>query len=744
MKRKNKIVLVSALAVTITASVFSISSIPAKDISVTLDGNVLEFDVAPEVIDGRTMVPMRKIFEELGALVKWDADTQTVQARKSAKTVTLTVNSDQMILEKNETDEQGNPISDTVTLDVSPIILNDRTMVPMRAVSEAFGADVDWNSDTKTVSITSKSDDDETWKENKATINLSDLTYSGNGISVSESGILITEGGDYTLTGTLTNGNVTVDSSEKVKIRLSEASISSNGVPCIYFENASKAYITVSKDTKNYLTCVGGEKGAIYSKDNLEIKGNGYLLINSDACHGIKASDNLTIESGEIEIDAKKDAVNVNDTFKMTGGTLKTVSEGDGIDCESIVIIEDGTIDITTTAEPVQSTDTAESNSFKGPGNENIDVDFESSSKGIKADWMMCISGGTINVNSADHAIHCADEIEITGANITLSSQYGKGISAHGNFVIDGEDTFIDVQKSTEGLESKNILTINNGTIKIVASDDAINATGGNSGNLEGFGGNLGGFGGFGGNFEKNDAGKPGKRPDSEDMTPHDGEGMTPPDGMGMNQRPNTDGRRPNRGENGGNTFTKPDGEQNEAGAPNRREMKDCLVINGGNFEIYGGDDCFDSNGNLTINGGVIKASLKDGSFAGNFAIFDADGQISINEGAEIIAVCSNGEEKSLSIPQNAVYVYCNKNHTAGEKVTVTDDSGNVICEYEPACEFKTVLVTSPQIEIGKTYNVSAGDESFEVNVLNQTTTVGTKSSAGGFGHGNFRDNKRN
>ena len=102
---------------------------------------------------------------------------------------------------------------------------------------------------------------------------------------------------------------------------------------------------------------------------------------------------------------------------------------------------------------------------------------------------MIEILGGTITVNSASHAIHCQDEIEITGGTFSLNSTYDKGISAHGNLTIDGEDTVIDITKSTEGLESKNILTINNGIIDIVSSDDAINATGGKTGSMMGGGG---------------------------------------------------------------------------------------------------------------------------------------------------------------------------------------------------------------------------------------------------------------
>lgn len=685
-----------------------------NDITVELDGSKIDFDVEPEIINGRTMVPLRKIFEEIGVSVKWDAETQTVSARKGSKTVTLEINSSEMKVDKGNTDSDGNIIYDTVNLDAPAQIISGRTLVPTRAVSEAFGLGVEWNGDTDTVSITSKSDSDDSWKENKVSVDLDNKTCSGDGAEFDENILNITKGGDYIVSGTLDNGCINVNTDDRVKLRLSGVKITSSGAACIYIENADKAYITAEDETQNYLICENFDKGTVYSKDNLEIKGSGALDITSDAGHGIKASDNLTIENGNITVNAKKDAIHVNDTFKINGGTLTTVSEGDGLVSESIVIINDGSLNIKTTGEPVQNESAqSDENSFRGPGSEKASVEFETSSKGIKADWLLEIHGGKININSSDHAVHCADEIAIDGGSIKINSEYGKGISAHGNLTIDGADTEIDITKSTEGLESKNILTVNDGTVKIVSSDDGINATGGNSGE------NFGGPGGMPNGSENGDM--PARPPEENaDMNTDN----MPPDGdPGM------------RGEGG---FGKRDfnGKMPD-GSGEGRTYKDCLVINGGNIEVYAEDDCLDSNGNLILNGGIIKASLKTGSFAGPFAVLDPDGTITVNEGATLIAACPSGSEGNITASQNTLTVYCTENHISGDKITLKDSNGETVYEYSPKGNYKAVLIISPKLELNGKYTLSAGDETCDVTLTEQNTVVGTADN-GGFNRRNF------
>ena len=116
---------------------------PAYDITVLIDGTELEFeDQDPVIINDRTLVPVRAIFEALGADVSWLPESMKVVANTSSVNVTMTI---------GENDYFVN--GEKHTLDVPPRIMNDRTLVPARAVAEAFGCLVDWDDSTKTVII---------------------------------------------------------------------------------------------------------------------------------------------------------------------------------------------------------------------------------------------------------------------------------------------------------------------------------------------------------------------------------------------------------------------------------------------------------------------------------------------------------------------------------------------------------------------------------------------------------------
>jgi len=141
------------IAVVMLISVCAIPATAAEDIAVLLNGEILEFDVPPQIIGDRTMVPMRKIFEALGAEVQWDGETQTIYATRGVTEIVLQIGNCEMMIDSNIF-TSSTMSAYAVTLDVPPLLVGDRTLVPVRAVAEGLDADVQWDGDARTVIIT--------------------------------------------------------------------------------------------------------------------------------------------------------------------------------------------------------------------------------------------------------------------------------------------------------------------------------------------------------------------------------------------------------------------------------------------------------------------------------------------------------------------------------------------------------------------------------------------------------------
>jgi len=115
---------------------------PSIPVNVSVDSDRVAFnDQGPEVVGGRVYVPLRGVLEKMGAEVKWDASARSIVAQKGARTVVLPTGGQATV--------NGNP----VPLDAPAYIAGGRTMVPLRFMAEAFGADVNYDSNSRQVSI---------------------------------------------------------------------------------------------------------------------------------------------------------------------------------------------------------------------------------------------------------------------------------------------------------------------------------------------------------------------------------------------------------------------------------------------------------------------------------------------------------------------------------------------------------------------------------------------------------------
>jgi hypothetical protein len=111
-------------------------------ITVYVNYNPLTFDVPPVIENGRTLVPLRAIFEALNAQVEWDGATQTVTAKREDTTIKLTIDKSEAYCNDQE-----------VKLDVPAKLVDGRTIVPLRFISESLGAEVNWNAETQVITI---------------------------------------------------------------------------------------------------------------------------------------------------------------------------------------------------------------------------------------------------------------------------------------------------------------------------------------------------------------------------------------------------------------------------------------------------------------------------------------------------------------------------------------------------------------------------------------------------------------
>ena len=125
-----------------TSQCLSLLEVENKEISVNVDGEKVFFDQPAIIQNGRTLVPVRAIFEKLGAKVEWDDVEKKVIGKKGEKVIKISIGSKYMTV-NDEVKE----------LDVTAQLANGRTLVPVRAISEAFGCVIDWDDESKTVYI---------------------------------------------------------------------------------------------------------------------------------------------------------------------------------------------------------------------------------------------------------------------------------------------------------------------------------------------------------------------------------------------------------------------------------------------------------------------------------------------------------------------------------------------------------------------------------------------------------------
>lgn len=137
-------------------------SAQAKDIAIYVDNTQIETEVPPVLINGRTMVPLRAVCEAMDCQVEWDGENEEITIKHPLMLVRMKINSYYMKATSSRAytyvyagdSSKSSRENVTIKMDVPPILLDDRTMVPLRAVAEALPAQVEWDGQNERVLVT--------------------------------------------------------------------------------------------------------------------------------------------------------------------------------------------------------------------------------------------------------------------------------------------------------------------------------------------------------------------------------------------------------------------------------------------------------------------------------------------------------------------------------------------------------------------------------------------------------------
>ena len=482
--------------------------------------------------------------------------------------------------------------------------------------------------------------------------------FADSGVTVSTSGTNVTVNSTmanvpYIVSGTSTNGSLTMYSNSSFYMILSSLNLTSNSTAAVNLAsnvNATLALRGTSSLTDNANSTING---AFYAAGDLTIGGAGTLQITGNAKHGLSVDGALTVNSGILRIfDTDSDGIHCSDNLTWNGGTLDIVSAGsDGLDVSGDVTIQNGDLSINTMAETQRSIKVS---GVFTMNNGSLDINTSGTdSKGIKADSLVYINGGNLTiVHSGDisKGIKADTDIYISGGTINITSSgttvvtdynpsYCTAIKSDANVIISGGDITIDLPTSNHGGKgiscAGNMSISGNNTINIETHGDGATYNG-SSGTTDTYSSSClraeGNMEILSGNITLSCTGKGGKgiKVGTKTGNTYTGtytQGNT--DGTGPTLTISTTGAQISTGGGGGWPPPGPGG-GSSSGSAKAIKMGGLATINGGSttitttksgaeglesktaINIEGGqhyfhcyDDCINSSGNITFNSGV-------------------------------------------------------------------------------------------------------------------------------------------
>ena len=530
------------------------------------------------------------------------------------------------------------------------------------------------------------------------TVVITNLAFSDDGITLSDENgntvtsadaanlvvtenncVVITSPCEITCTGNCSEGQIIVNVDKtaypegEVTLTLAGLSLSNSTTSPIYVASiGEECNISVKKGTTNILsdgsnyTNADGDTGVIYSKDDLKIKGKGTLQVTGNCGYGIISKDDLKIYNGAITVTSVDACLKGKDSVKI----------GDADDLGTEGAYDNLSLQLTSSkSDAIRSNNVVDDTSL---ASSTGDSDYADGKEGT-----IVINGGTITIQAYADGIQSAGTLTVNGGDITCTTFQGSNYTASNNTSYNGfsEGNKNKTEASAKGLKAVKTITINNGTITIDSSDDAIHS----NDTVTIAGGTL--------QLASADDGIHA----DQTLTISDGritvsksyEGLeacnitisggtthvtSSDDGVNASDGSSTS-TNPNGGLGmGGPTGRMPWGGNTGTTTTNSSGTTPTITISGGFLYVDASGDGLDSNGNIAISGGTTI--VEGPSNQGNSSI-DTDGTYTLT-GGTVLAIDAGGMQNE-GIPSSGSYITGNFSGSAGTTLAITDESGTVL-----------------------------------------------------------------
>ena len=384
------------------------------------------------------------------------------------------------------TDDVINGVSSDGDVTSFTIALNKNAIAESQTVDSSDDDYIENTTFDKTITITFSTSGNASVSGDDAGI----VTVSGNDVVASNTSDQVIK---YVLTGTTTDGFFKLYSTKKQAIVLNGVNITNPDGAAINNQSKKRTFIVLNDGTQNHLsdgtnyydaTDDEDMKACLFSEGQLIFSGSGYLEVDANCKAGIRSDDYVrTLPKTNIYVDASSgNGIRGNDAVIVTGGVINVNVTGvadKGISTDGEVRIDGGRTTIITSG---------------GYEYDDDDSDYSACS-GIKADSIININGGEVNVKSTGtggKGLNCDDKININDGVVRIittgkrqkdskGSVSPKGIKADGDITINGGQTQVRLEGSgdgTEAIESKGEVHIEAGTVECYSYDDAVNSAG--------------------------------------------------------------------------------------------------------------------------------------------------------------------------------------------------------------------------------------------------------------------------